>query len=116
MSVNNFTPAEPCSPTTLAKTQKNFFNYNDKYFIKLYLDEKGHHIFILCYDYDTIGLEYKRYEIKLNKIEFYCLNKFLKMCDNIEQIYDLTYDVFESKRYKISNIKDDVIIIELYSK
>ena len=116
MSVNDDTPAEPCSPTTLAKTQKNFFNYNDKYFIKLYLDKKSQHIFILCYDSDTIGLENKRYEIKLNKVEFYCLSKFLKMCDYIEQIYNLTYDVFESKRYKIIYSNNDDIRIELYYK
>ena len=116
MSVNDDTPAEPCSPTTLAKTQKNFFNYNDKYFIKLYLDKKSQHIFILCYDSDTIGLENKRYEIKLNKVEFYCLSKFFKMCDYIEQIYNLTYDVFESKRYKIIYSNNDDIRIELYYK
>ena len=111
MLINDCTPAKPCSSKTLTNGKKYFFKFNDQYFLKLYLDEKRENIFILCYD--AIELENKRYEIKLNKMDFNYSNRFFKMYDKIEEIYELTYEIFEFNRYKIIKPKDDSLLIEL---
>ena len=110
MLMNDYTPAEPCSSNT-PENSKIFFAFNEQYFIKLYFDVKGKNIVILCYD--TTKLENKRYEIKLNKMDFDYSNKVFKMYDKIEEIYAITYEIFEFNRYKIINSKDDILLIEL---
>ena len=110
MLMNDYTPAKPCSSNT-PDNSKIFFAFNEQYFIKFYFDVESKNIFILCYD--TNELENKRYEIKLNKMDFDYSNKIFKMYDKIEEIYAITYEIFELNRYKIINSKDDIILIEL---
>ena len=110
MLMNDYTPAKPCTPNT-PDNSKIFFGFNEQYFVKLDLDLKSQNIIILCYD--TTELENKRYEIKLNKMDFDYSNKIFKLYDKIEEIYGITYQVFEFNRYKIIESKDDILPIEL---
>ena len=111
MLMNDYTPAIPCSSKTPDNSHKIYSDFNDQYFLKLYLDIKSQNIFIICYD--TTELENKRYEIKLSKIDLDYSNKAFKIYDTIEEIYELTYQIFEFNRYKIINTKDDILLIEL---
>ena len=46
-------------------------------------------------------------------MEFDHSDRVFKMFDKIEEIYKLTYEIFESKRYKIINSKENILPIEL---
>ena len=46
-------------------------------------------------------------------MDFNYSNRFFKMYDKIEEIYELTYEIFEFNRYKITKPKDDSLLIEL---
>ena len=106
------TPAKPCKTNTPTISQKVYKDFDDNYFVKVYLDEKNDKIIILCYE--TTELENKRYEIMLTKTDLNYTHQVFKMYDKLEEIYEMFFKNFESKRYTIKNSNDDdKLIIDL---
>ena len=106
-----YIPANPCFSNTPSNGKKFYFGFHDNYFLKTFFDEKSQNIIIICYD--TTELENKRYEIKLNKIDLNNNNRIFKIYDDIEEIYEFVYEIFQFNRYKITISKDDILLLEL---
>ena len=110
--MTDYTPAKPCNSQTPTNYKKDYISFDDIYFLKLNIDEKGKDIILVCYD--TTELENKRYEVKISKFDFEQMEKIFKIYDTLEDIYKLVIPIIESKRYKIISQNDeDKLIIHL---
>ena len=115
MSINNCIPVKYCFPNTPTTNRKKpYIGFHDNFFLKLFFDEKSQNIIIICYD--TTELEIKKYETKLSRNDLDNSKIIFKIFDNIEEIYELIYDIFKFNRFKIIILKDNILSIELNFK
>lgn len=102
-------PAKPCYSGTPTNDKKEYKYFDDNFFIKVQLENNN--IIIICYY--IMELENKRFEIKVNKVDLINMNKFFKLYDKIEELYELINQTFESKRYKINSYNQDKLLVDL---